>query len=151
MGYIMPALIGALLIYALIKRADIYEAFARGAADALPMLLKILPCMAAMMCALSALRASGALEAFTGALAPALEKTGMSAELVPLFVLRPFSGSAAMSLLKDVFDVCGADSYEGVAASIMLGSTETIFYTVALISGLVGTVAAIVAARMMFA
>lgn len=138
MLYILPALIAALLIYSLIKKVDIYSAFTQGAYDALPMLVKILPCMAAMMVSINALRASGALEAFIKLISPILDKIGFPAELAPMFVLRPFSGSAAMSLLQDVFVNYGADTYLGFAASIMLGSTETIFYTIALYFGSVG-------------
>ena len=129
MSLILPGLIVFLLIYAYIKKADVYSAFISGALEALPMLYKTLPSMCAMMAALSLLRKSGAMEAFTGAVSPALQKAGMPGELVPLFLLRPFSGSAALALLRDIFDTCGADSFVGVAASVMLGSTETIFYT----------------------
>ena len=129
MSLILPGLIASLLIYAYIKKADVYSAFISGALEALPMLYKTLPSMCAMMAALSILRKSGAMEAFTGAVSPALQKAGMPGELVPLFLLRPFSGSAALAILRDIFDTCGADSFVGVAASVMLGSTETVFYT----------------------
>ena len=129
MSLILPGLIVLLLIYAYIKKADVYSAFISGALEALPMLYKTLPSMCAMMAALSLLRKSGAMEAFTGAVSPALQKAGMPGELVPLFLLRPFSGSAALAILRDIFDTCGADSFVGVAASVMLGSTETVFYT----------------------
>ena len=62
----------------------------------------------------------------------------MPEELTPLFLLRPFSGSAALALLRDIFDTCGADSFEGVAASVMLGSTETVFYTISVYLGSIG-------------
>ena len=136
MSFILPGLIVLLLIYAYIKKADVYSAFISGALEALPMLYKTLPSMCAMMAALSILRKSGAMEAFTGAVSPALQKAGMPGELVPLFLLRPFSGSAA--LLRDIFDTCGADSFVGVAASVMLGSTETVFYTVSVYLGSAG-------------
>ena len=126
MSLILPGLIASLLIYAYIKKADVYSAFISGALEALPMLYKTLPSMCAMMAALSLLRKSGAMEAFTGAVSPALQKAGMPGELVPLFLLRPFSGSAALAILRDIFDTCGADSFVGVAASVMLGSTETV-------------------------
>ena len=54
------------------------------------------------------------------------------------FLLRPFSGSAALAILRDIFDTCGADSFVGVAASVMLGSTETVFYTVSVYLGSAG-------------
>ena len=138
MSWLMPALIVILLVAALFKGAGVYDAFVKGASDGLPMLIKILPCMAAMLIAIKVVRASGALEAFTELISPVLQKTGFPPDLVPLLLLRPFSGSAAMSLLADVLNTKGPDSFEGVAASIMMGSTETIFYTVALYFGSVG-------------
>lgn len=138
MSYIMPAMILLLLGYALYKRVNVYEAFTRGAQEALPLLVQVLPFMAAMMIAMNLFRSSGALSAFIRWIEPLLSKLGIPAELVPLLVLRPFSGSAAIALLQDVFTNHGVDSFAGLAASLMLGSTETIFYTVALYFGSVG-------------
>ena len=70
-----------------------------------------------------------------GLLSPAFEAVGMPAELVPLVTLRPFSGSAALALLQDVFTNHGVDTFIGLSASVLVGSTETIFYTVALYFG----------------
>ncbi len=138
MSLVLPSLIVSLLVYAYIKKADVYSAFISGALEALPMLYRILPSMCAMMAALSLLRKSGAMDAFTGAASPVLQRVGMPEELTPLFLLRPFSGSAALALLRDIFDTCGADSFEGVAASVMLGSTETVFYTISVYLGSIG-------------
>jgi len=168
MSYIMPALILALLVWALIKKVNIYESFVEGAKEAFPTIKRILPYMASMLIAMTVFRASGAMTYLTIALSPLTSLMGMPTELVPLFALRPFSGNAAYALLRDVLFTHGADSFLGVAASLILGSTETIFYTVALyygsikvtktrvsipvalISGVVGTVAALIFARMMF-
>lgn len=138
MSYIMPLMILLLLGYALYKRVNVYEAFTRGAQEALPLLVQVLPFMAAMMIAMNLFRSSGALSAFIRWIEPLLSKLGIPAELVPLLVLRPFSGSAAIALLQDVFTNYGVDSFAGLAASLMLGSTETIFYTVALYFGSIG-------------
>ena len=138
MSYVMPALILLLLGYALFRRVNVYDAFTRGAMEALPLLVQVLPFMAAMLIAMNLFRPSGALSVFISWVEPLLARLGLPAELVPLLVLRPFSGSAALALLQDVFDNHGADTFLGVAASLMLGSTETIFYTVALYFGSVG-------------
>ena len=138
MSYILPALILALIVYSLVKGVDIYSAFVEGAKEALPLIVSILPYMAAMLIAMRLIRDSGVLDSFSTFVSPVLERTGMPAELVPMFVIRPFSGSASLALLADVFDTAGTDSFSGIAASIMLGSTETIFYTVALYFGSIG-------------
>ena len=91
MNYILPALILALLLYALAKGVNIYEAFVKGAADALPMLLYILPYMTAMLAGLTVFRQTGALDRLVGWIAPLFQWIGLPKELVPLFVLRPFS------------------------------------------------------------
>lgn len=135
MNYILPGLILLLLAYALAKGVNVYEAFVKGAADALPLLVRILPYMAAMMATLSVFRKSGALDAFVTAIKPVCTAVGLPPELVPLFVLRPFSGHAALALLQDVYAQHGPDGFLGYAASVMLGSTETIFYTLALYFG----------------
>ena len=167
MSYVLPGLILLLIGFALYKRVNIYEAFTEGAKQALPLMGQILPFMAAMLIAMNLFRTSGALGVVIGWVEPVFDRIGFPGELVPLMVLRPFSGNAAVALLQDVFANYGPDSFLGLAASLMLGSTETIFYTVALyfgsigvrktritiavalLSGLVGAGAALLFARMM--
>ncbi len=167
MSGILPGLILLLLGYALCRRVNVYEAFIGGAKEALPLIVQVLPFMAAMLIALNLFRSSGALAVLISWIEPLLGRIGLPGELVPMLVLRPFSGSAAVALLQDVFDNYGPDSFLGLAASLMLGSTETIFYTVALyygsigvrktratiavglFSGVVGAVAAVLFARAM--
>jgi len=135
MSYIIPAMIIMLIIYALAKGVDVYDAFISGAAEALPMIVSILPYMAAMMMAITVFRHSGAMDKLVSWLAPACRAIGLPPELFPLFVLRPFSGNGAVALLQDVYAQHGPDGFLGYAASIMLGSTETIFYTISLYLG----------------
>ncbi len=137
-GAIVPLLAAAVLLYALYKRVDVYDAFVEGAKEALPVLYRIVPYMAAMLIAIQLFRDSGVLDRFTAIISPALAKIGMPAELLPLAILRPFSGSAAMALVSDIFQHYGVDSFLGLAASTMMGSSETIFYTLALYFGAVG-------------
>lgn len=138
MSWIVPALMLLFLVWGMVKGKDVFGAFARGAAEALPLMLRILPYMCAMMAALSAFRQCGAMEQLAKLLSGAAEKIGFPAELLPLALLRPFSGSAGMALLADVYESCGADSFASFAASVMLGSTETVFYVIALYFGSVG-------------
>ena len=164
---IIPILMIALIIYALVKKVNVYKAFIEGAGQALPQLIEILPPLAAMLAAINVLRASGALDSAVGAIAPVITKLGVDKELAPLIILRPFSGSASLAMLRDTIIKCGADSQIGREAAVIVGSTETIFYTLtvyfgaahvtktrhalpaALISGAVGTIAGIIFARIM--
>ena len=130
--------VAALFIYALIKKVNVYKAFAAGAADALPQLINVLPYLAAMLTAIEALRSSGVLSYLIGLLRPAALRVGLDPELLPILLLRPFSGSATLAVLKDTLTNVGADSAAGRAASVVVGSTETVFYTVALYFGSVG-------------
>ena len=138
MSWVVPALMLLFLIWGMVKGKDVFGAFARGAAEALPMMLRILPYMCAMMAALSAFRQCGAMEYLSELLSGAAQSIGFPSELLPLALLRPFSGSAGMALLADVYESCGVDSFAGFAASVMLGSTETIFYVLALYYGSIG-------------
>lgn len=131
-------IVAALFIYALLKGINPYEAFAEGASEALPTIAKVLPYLAVMLIAINLFRRSGAMDAVTTLLAPLLSKLGIPAELATLIVLRPFSGSASLALLQDTLTVYGADGFIGRAASTIVGSTETIFYTLALYCGSVG-------------
>lgn len=137
-GLIVPSLIIALVIYALAKKVNIYKAFIEGAGEALPQLVSLLPSLAAMLAAINVLRASGALDLMVNTAAPLLNRFGVSGELAPLIVLRPFSGSASLAMMRDVMIKCGADSAEGRAATVIVGSTETIFYTMTVYFGAAG-------------
>ena len=134
----IPVLVAALLIYALVKKVNVYKAFVEGAGEALPGLVSILPYLAAMLIAIELLRGSGALAFFIRLISPAAEAVGVNASLVPLIVLRPFSGSASLALLRDLLAEHGPDSLVGRQASVLIGSTETVFYTVSVYFGAVG-------------
>ncbi|MBQ9833234.1 MAG: spore maturation protein [Clostridia bacterium] len=138
MSYILPLLLFFLIIWALRKKVDVYSSFVEGAMESLPLLAKILPAMTAMMLALALARTTGVIDALVSLTVPLLKFLGIDETLVPMLVLRPFSGNASLALLNDVFNTSGVDSLSGVTASNMLGSTETIFYTVALYFGSVG-------------
>jgi spore maturation protein B len=135
---IVPVLAAFVILYALIKRVDVYNAFVKGALEGLPILLKVLPYMAAMLIAIELLNVSGIMDYLTGMLAKPLSAIGMPPELLPMALLRPFSGSAAMAIVNDVFEKYGVDSMLGLQAATMMGSSETIFYTLALYFGSVG-------------
>lgn len=125
-------------LYALFRRVNVFSAFLKGAADALPLLKTLLPALAAFMTAMRLFRDSGAQALLTSLLSPVLTRIGVDARLLPLLIARPFSGSAASGALLELFTQYGPDSTVGLTASVLLGSSETVFYTVALYFGSVG-------------
>ncbi|MDP2892687.1 MAG: spore maturation protein [Bacillota bacterium] len=132
---IVPSFIVLIVIYGLIKKVDVYNAFVEGAKEGLNTAVKILPYVAAMMLAVGIFSASGGFDMITGIFEKPAKALGIPAEVLPLFLVRPFSGSAAMAVLADIFKNSGPDSFAGLLASTMMGSSETIFYTSALYFG----------------
>ena len=108
---------------------DVYGALTHGAEEGLTVLLKVLPALVGLLTAVSMFRASGALEWLTGLCAPVLEAMGIPPETTPLMLVRPVSGSGALAVGTDLITTYGPDSYIGRVAAVMLGSTETTFYT----------------------
>lgn len=136
--YILPCLILFILVYAFAKRINVFNAFIEGAGDALPMIKTILPVLATLMVALQVFRDSGAMDFCVRLLSPLSTAMGFEAELLPLMLIRPLSGSAAMASAADIFQTHGVDSRMGFLASVLVGGTETVFYTAALYFGAAG-------------
>lgn len=135
--YIMPFIFITILGYALFKKVNIFDTFLKGASNGLKTSVNILPALVGLICAVSMLRASGALDFLGKMLLPLLSKVGMPNEVLPLALLKSVSGSGALALIKDIFDTQGPDSFAGKVASVMLGSSETTFYTLAVYYGAV--------------
>ena len=135
--YIMPFIFITILGYALFKKVNIFDTFLKGASNGLKTSVNILPALVGLICAVSMLRASGALDFLGKMLSPLLSKVSMPNEVLPLALLKSVSGSGALALIKDIFDTQGPDSFAGKVASVMLGSSETTFYTLAVYYGAV--------------
>ncbi len=135
---IIPLMFIITIITGLIKRVNIYEAFCDGTKESLKTVFNIFPNIAAIMIAIGLFRASGLTDFMTGLLSPLLLKLNIPPEIIPLAVLKPMSGSGSLAILNDILNVCGADSKAGLIASVIAGSTETTFYTVAVYFGSVG-------------
>lgn len=135
---LIPLILAATALYAAGKRVDVYSALADGAKDGLGILLLIFPNLVALLTAVAMLRASGAFDLLAQALGPALGWLGIPAETLPLMLVRPFSGSGALGVGAELIQTYGPDSTIGRTAAVMLGSTETTFYTVAVYFGAVG-------------
>ena len=123
--FMIPFVIFYLIAYGLTEKVQVYDEFVAG----LKIVLKIMPTLVGLMVAVGMLRASGFLDLISGLLAPAASFLHFPAELVPLTLIRMFSSSAASSMVIDIYKSYGTDSYIGTLASIMMGCTETIFYT----------------------
>lgn len=163
----IPLLIFGIAGYGLLHGHHIYEEFIEGAKDGFVTVTEILPTLVGLMTAVGILRASGLLESFSGLCAGLTKRIGFPMELLPLTVVKMFSSSAATGLLLDIYKQYGTDSLLGRMASLMLSSTETIFYTMsvyfmsakikksrytlagALIATLAGTAASVVLAGRM--
>ena len=137
---VIPVLLAGVALYGMGKRVDVYGALTHGAEEGLTVLLKVLPALVGLLTAVAMFRASGALEWLTGLCAPALEFLGIPPEPTPLMLVRPVSGSGALAVGSDLIATYGPDSLIGRTAAVMLGSTATTFYTIAVYFGAAGIV-----------
>lgn len=138
MNLVIPLVLCLVAGYGQYRRVDVYSAMTRGAGEGLQVLLRITPALVALLTAVYMLRASGALELLARLLTPVLERFGLPAQLLPLMLVRPVSGSAALGVGAELIGTYGPDSQLGRMAAVMLGSTETTLYTAALYFGSVG-------------
>ena len=125
-------------LWGVLSGTDVFETMVDGIKDGLGVLLRIFPSLVALLTAVYMLRASGALEALTALLSPLLTLLGIPPETAPLMLLRPVSGSGALAAATELIGQYGPDSYIGRTAAVMLGSTETTFYVIAVYFGAAG-------------
>ncbi len=135
---LVPVLMILVSVCAMAKKQEVYPALLQGGLDGLRLLLSIAPALVMLLTAVHMLRASGAIGLLTELLRPAARWTGIPPETLPLVLLRPFSGSAALAVGADLMAVYGPDSLIGRTAAVMLGSTETTFYTISVYFGAAG-------------
>ena len=135
---LIPLLMILTASVALAKKQDVYGALLEGGLEGLKLLLSIVPALVVLLTAVHMLRASGAVELLTKWLAPAARVVGIPAETLPLVLIRPISGSAALAVGADLMAVHGPDSLIGRTAAVMLGSTESTFYTISVYFGAAG-------------
>ena len=135
---VIPLLLAGISLWALREKINVYDALTDGAAEGLRVLLRIFPHLLVLLTAIAMFRASGALDTLTALLRPVLEWLGIPAETAPLVLLRPLSGSGGLAIGSDLIAAYGPDSRIGRTAAVMLGSSETTFYTVAVYFGAAG-------------
>ena len=135
---IIPFMVLIILIHGYVKGIDMYSAFIEGAKEGMKTTFRIVPYLIAIFIAVGIFRGSHALNMFTDILAPITNFLGIPREILPLIILRPISGSGALGIVKDIIEHYGVDSFPAVVAAIMMGSSETIFYTISLYFGSIG-------------
>jgi len=136
--WMIPILIGFILLHGTWKKVPTYETFVEGGKEGMKIAISIIPFLVGMLVAISIFRASGALEFFIGILRPVLERIGVPPEIIPLAILRPISGNAALGVTSDLIATYGPDSFIGRLASVMQGSTDTTIYILTVYFGAVG-------------
>lgn len=141
-GYILLLLLVGIPLYGFAKGVKVYEAFVEGAKEGFAVAVRIIPFLVAILAAVGAFRGAGAMDALARVLAPVTGPLGLPAEVLPMALVRPLSGSGSLGLLGNIFATpgLGPDSYAGRLGSILQGSTETTFYVLSVYCGSVGVV-----------
>lgn len=136
--YIVPALLLTVSLVSLHKKENTYDRLLTGASQGLSILLSIVPALIILLTAVSMLRASGAIESMSKVFEPAFSFLGIPPETAILVLVRPLSGSAALAVGAELISQYGVDSQIGQTVAVMLGSTETTFYTISVYFGAAG-------------
>lgn len=134
----VPLAIAFITGYAVYKKTDVFGSFTKGAKEGLKSAASVLPALCFLMTAIGMLRQSGAVEMLTDFIAPFAEKIGFPPKVVPLAILRPFSGSGALGYYEELCQSLVPGSFEERVASVLMGGSETTFYTVAVYYGAIG-------------
>ncbi|MBD5144690.1 MAG: spore maturation protein [Ruminococcus sp.] len=134
--FIIPFFIALIMVIGLIKRIDVFGEFTEGAKENLKAAFEVLPALIALMTAIGMFKASGALEVISAAISPITGFLGFPEECIPLAIIRPVSGSGALAVFESILNDVSPDSFAGRVASVIIGSTETTFYTIAVYYGI---------------
>lgn len=134
----VPGMIFLILCYGLTKNVKLYDEFVDGAKEGITTTIKVIPPLVGLMVAIGVFRASGALNLLIYAIEPVTNLFKIPSEVLPLMLMRPISGSASQAITFDILKTYGPDTFVGSVASTMMGSSETIFYTLAVYFGSVG-------------
>ncbi len=135
-NYVIPFFIAAVMIIGLVKKVDVFSEFTEGAKENFKAAVSILPALVALMTAIGMFKASGALDFISAAISPLTNVLGFPDECIPLAIIRPISGSGALAVFENILTDVSPDSFAGRVASVIIGSTETTFYTIAVYYGI---------------
>ncbi len=135
---VIPAIMSIILIHGYIKGISLYDCFVDGAKEGFKTSIRLMPYLIAIFIAIGIFKRSGAMEILVNLFNPLGKILGIPKEVIPLVIMRPISGSGSLGVVKDIVTTYGPDSFIGRVASTMMGSAETIFYTMAVYFGAVG-------------
>ncbi|KGP93176.1 spore maturation protein [Pontibacillus chungwhensis BH030062] len=136
--WMIPLIILLVLVVGTVKQVPTYETFVEGGKEGIKMAVSLIPFLLGMMVAIAIFRASGAMEAVVGLFSPLLQLVGVPSDIVPLALVRPISGTAALGMTTEIIGTHGPDSFLGRLASTMQGSTDTTLYIITVYFGAVG-------------
>jgi spore maturation protein B len=131
----IPLMIAVFLLWGFVKKVRVYEAFIEGAKEGFNTAIRIIPYLVAMLFAIGVFRASGAMDVLVSILEPMTQLIGMPPETLPMAMMRPLSGSGSLGIMTELMKTHGPDSFIGILASTMYGSSETTFYVLAVYFG----------------
>lgn len=137
-AWAIPVIIFLIVGIGLIRKVKVYEVFIEGAKEGFNVGVRIIPYLVGILVAIAIFRASGALELLTQGLSPLLSYFGFPPEALPMALIRPLSGSGALGVMTELIETHGPESFIGRLASVMMGSTETTFYILAVYLGSIG-------------
>ena len=129
--YFIPVLFLIIFVYSLIKKVKPYDAFTKGAKSALPFAISIFPYLVSIFVLTELFETSGLSNAISSFLSPFFRLLGIPSELTKLVLIKPFSGNGALAILNEIYATYGVDSYLSRCASVIYGSSETVFYVAA--------------------
>ncbi len=136
--YILPLMIIGILISGIIKKVPVYEEFVEGAKDGFKVSVTIIPYLVAIIVGISMFKASGAIDLISQVFGGLMQKLSIPVDIVPIMITRSLSGSATLGLFSDIVTTHGTESYVTKLAAIMVGSSETTFYVLAVYFGSIG-------------
>lgn len=134
----IPGLVIMILLFGIIKKVPVFDTFLEGAKEGLETTIRILPVLVGIMLGIEILSKSGALDMIVMILRPVANLLGIPEEILPMAIIRPVSGSASLGLLSNQLKEYGPDTLIGRTLSVIMGSTETIFYTITVYFGAIG-------------
>ncbi len=134
----MPVVIFIIVMYAFIEKIKIFDTFLIGAKEGINIVITIFPTLVGLFLAIGALRSSGILDFIIHLISPILNQFNFPTDIMPLALIRPISGSSSIAIATDIMKTFGVDSQIGLMASVIMGSTETTIYTIAVYTSSIG-------------